>query len=80
MASKTLLAPADPGAFPPAERLHVINVASSQTEEHQQVDSSWTLDNLAFEILRDAHRRDMSRSTIGRILADADLKPHRSVY
>jgi len=60
--------------------LHVINLASSQTEEHQQADTSWTLDNLAFEILREAHHRDMSRSTIGRILAAADLKPHRSVY
>jgi transposase len=55
-------------------------LASSQTDEHQQADTSWTLDNLAFDILRDAHHRDMSRSTIGRILADADLKPHRSVY
>jgi hypothetical protein len=73
-------APAAPGAFPPAERLHVLNLASSQTEEHQQPDTAWTLDNLAFEILRDAHHRDMSRSTIGRVLADADLKPHRSVY
>jgi transposase len=60
--------------------LHVVNLASSQTEEHQQADTSWTLDNLAFEILRAAHHRDMSRSTIGRILAAADLKPHRSVY
>jgi transposase len=60
--------------------LNVVNLASSRTEEHQQTDSSWTLDNLAFQILRDAHHRDMSRSTIGRILAEADLKPHRSVY
>jgi transposase len=60
--------------------LHVVNLASSQAEEHQQADTSWTLDNLAFEILREAHHRDMSRSTIGRILTTADLKPHRSVY
>ena len=79
-ASKTLPAPADPGAFPPSERLHVITLASSQTEEHQQPDTSWTLDNLAFEILKEAHHRDMSRSTIGRILSGADLKPHRSQY
>jgi len=79
-ACKTRPAPAALEAFPPAERLHVINLASSRTEEHQQADTSWTLDNLAFEILRDTHHRDMSRSTIGRILAEADLKPHRSVY
>jgi hypothetical protein len=75
-----LLAPAGPGAFPPDERLHVVTLASSKTEEHQQPDASWTLDNLAFEILRDAYHRDVSRSTIGRILSEADLKPHRSLY
>jgi hypothetical protein len=75
-----LHAPVDPGAFPPAERLHVVTLASSKTEDHRQPDTSWSLDNIAFEILRDAHHRDMSRSTIGRILAEADLKPHRSVY
>ena len=79
-ASKTLHAPAAHGAFPPSERLHVIALASSATQDHQQPDASWTLDNLAFDILRDAHHRDMSRSTIGRILSEADLKPHRSAY
>ena len=72
-------APVGPGVFPPAERLQVVTLASSKTEDHQQPDTSWSLDNIAFEILRDAHHRDMSRSTIGRILAEADLKPHRSV-
>ena len=73
-------APGDPGVFPPVQRLQVVTLASSKTEDHQQPDTSWSLDNIAFEILRDAHHRDMSRSTIGRILAEADLKPHRSVY
>jgi len=73
-------APVAPGAFPPDERLHVITLASSKTEDHQQPDTCWSLDNLAFDILRDAHHRDMSRSTIGRVLSEADLKPHRSAY
>jgi hypothetical protein len=73
-------APVAPGPFPPSERLNVISLASSQTEEHQQPDSAWSLDNLAYEILRDVHHREMSRSTIGRILSEADLKPHRSIY
>lgn len=75
-----LLAPAGPGAFPPDEQLHVLALASSATAEHDQPDTCWTLDNLAYEILRDAHHRDMSRSTIARILNAADLKPHQSVY
>jgi DDE superfamily endonuclease len=42
--------------------------------------SHWSLDDLAFHILREAHYRDMSRSTVQRILAEADLKPHKSRY
>jgi DDE superfamily endonuclease len=77
---KTLHAPADPGAFPPDERLHVLTVASSKTEDHPTPDSSWSLEELAFTIVNESHHRAMSRSTIQRILAAADLKPHQSVY
>ena len=86
---KTLPDPVAPGSFPPSERLQVITLASSKTEEHQQPDSSWTLDSLAFEILREKHhqemsqemfRQGMSRCTVHRILQQADLKPHKSVY
>jgi hypothetical protein len=35
---------------------------------------------LAFRIVNEAHHRAMSQSTIQRILAAADLKPHHSVY
>ena len=40
----------------------------------------WSLDDLAYHILQDAHYRAMARSTIQRLLAEADLKPHRSRY
>jgi transposase len=42
--------------------------------------SHWSLDDLAFHILKDKHYEDMSRSTIQRVLAGADLQPHRSRY
>jgi hypothetical protein len=42
--------------------------------------SHWSLDNLAFHILKDAHYRDMSRSTLQRVLAEAELRPHKSRY
>jgi transposase len=42
--------------------------------------SHWSLDDLAYHILKDAHYRDMSRSTVQRILAEADLRPHKSRY
>jgi transposase len=73
-------APGDPGAFPPDEQLYVLTLASSKTEDHQTPDTSWTLDELAFTIVNEAHHRAMSRGTIQRILAQADLKPHQSIY
>jgi hypothetical protein len=75
-----LLAPADPGAFPPDERLQVVNLASSKTEEHDQPATRWSLDDLAATILNNAHAQAMSRATIWRILDEADLKPHQSIY
>jgi putative transposase len=101
-------APAGRRSFPPSQRLHVLELAT--TEDPAQAgcpSASWSLDDLAFTILREAHHRDlllarlaavaaltagielelpelellrMSRSTVQRILGEADLKPHRSVY
>lgn len=73
-------APAGPGAFPPDERLHVVSLASSKTETHDRPATRWSLDELAFTIVNEAHHRAMSRATLWRILDDADLKPHQSVY
>jgi len=39
--------------------------------------SHWSLDDLATRIVNDAHYAAMSRSTIQRILAAAELKPHK---
>jgi hypothetical protein len=80
LASKMPHAPADPGAFPPDELVAVVNLATSKTEAHEQPASRWSLDDLAFAIVNEAHHRAMSRSTIWRVLDDADLKPHHSVY
>jgi hypothetical protein len=73
-------APDDPGAFPPDEIVAVVNLATSKTEEHDQPATRWSLDDLAATIVNDAPHRAMSRSTIWRILDEADLKPHQSVY
>jgi DDE superfamily endonuclease len=72
---------ADRGTFPPSERLEVISLASSTTTEHEQTTTRWTLDDLAAALVNRAHHaKAMSRSTIWRLLDEADLKPHRSVY
>lgn len=74
------LALVDPGAFPPAERLAVICVATSKTQDHDRPRNGWTLDEIAATLINEAHAETISRCTVQRILAAADLKPHRSVY
>jgi transposase len=65
------------GLFPPEERHQVVVLATTQPAAVAVPVACWSLDDLAVKILQDAHYRDMSRSTIQRILAEADLKPHR---
>ena len=42
--------------------------------------SQWSLDDLAAKLVNHHADEAMSRSTIWRVLHEADLKPHRSVY
>jgi transposase len=65
------------GLFPPEERHQVLVLVTTQPAAVGVPVSHWSLEDLAVKILQDAHYRDMSRSTIQRILAEADLKPHR---
>lgn len=71
---------ADPEPFPPSQQVDVLSIATSKTEEHDQHATRWSLDDIASTILKEAYVEHISRSTIWRILNDADLKPHRSVY
>ncbi len=79
-ACKTPPAPAGPGAFPPEERLRVVNLATTRTDEHDQPATRWTLDDLAATLVKEAYHQAISRATVWRILEHADLKPHKSVY
>jgi DDE superfamily endonuclease len=79
-ACKTPLAPAGPGAFPPSERIAVLSIATSKTEDHARPVNGWTLEEIAKTIVNEAHAASISRATVQRILASADLKPHKSVY
>lgn len=54
--------------------------ASSQTADHDRPVNGWTLDEIAFTIVNEAHAEAISRATVWRILEAADLKPHKSVY
>jgi DDE superfamily endonuclease len=77
---KTPHAPDAPGAFPPDERTAVVSLATSKTDEHDQPATRWSLDDLAATLVNQAHYRAISRTTIWRILDQADLKPHKSIY
>jgi len=68
------------GAFPPSERIDVLSLATSTPADHHRPVTHWSLDDMA-AVLRDhARARAMSRSTLWRVLDEADLKPHRCVY
>ncbi len=55
-------------------------IATSEPSDYGVAATRWSLDDIAAAIVNNAHHEAMSRSTIWRILDDADLKPHRSVY
>jgi hypothetical protein len=74
------LAPVGPGAFPPLQRVDVLSIATSNTQDHDQPATRWTLDDIAATIINQGYAERIHRSTIWRILNDADLKPHKSVY
>jgi transposase len=68
-----------PRRFPPSERLEVMAMATRKPATYHCAATRWSLDDLVAAL---AQRRPwiMSRSSIWRLLDEADLKPHRSVY
>ena len=70
----------DHPAFPPSAQIDVVSLATSQPSEHGGTATRWTLDDIAATILNQASHEAISRSTVWRILDEADLKPHKSVY
>jgi DDE superfamily endonuclease len=67
------------GAFPPSVRLDVMSMATRKPTTYHCPATRWSLDDLVAALQQD-RREPMSRSSIWRILEEADLKPHRSVY
>ncbi len=66
-------------AFPPSERVEVLAMATKQPATYYCPATRWSLDDLVAALPQ--HRlQSISRSSIWRILEEADLKPHRSVY
>jgi hypothetical protein len=77
---KTHHAQGDRPAFPPSVQVDVVSLATSQPSEHGGTATRWTLSDIAATILNQVSHEAISRSTVWRILDNADLKPHKSVY
>src|SRR5216684_4323720 len=68
-----------PRRFSPSERVDVLSIATKKPATYHCPATRWSLDDLVAALPQ--HRlRPMSRSSLWRILEEADLKPHRSVY
>ena len=80
MAWPTSLSATARGLFPPKDRHKVPVLATTKPTELGLPISHWSLEDLAVRILQDAHYRDVSKSTIQRILNANDLKPHRRIH
>ena len=78
-ACKMRRAPVGRGAFPPSARLDVMSMATRQPATYHCAATRWSLDDLVAALVQ-GRTGTMSRSSIWRLLDDADLKPHRSVY
>src|SRR6267143_705479 len=68
------------GAFPPSERLDGLSLATRTPADHESPVPRWSLDAMAAVLRDQARARAMSRSTLWRVLDEADRKPHRCVY
>jgi transposase len=68
------------GAFPPTERVDVVSIATQTPAATHCPATRWSLADIATALLHHGAHAGMSRSSIWRILDEADIKPHRSVY
>jgi len=68
------------GVFPPSERVDVLSIATRKPAERYCPATRWSVDDLLAARRHQPSTRPLSRSTLWRMLDDADLKPHRSVY
>jgi hypothetical protein len=71
-------APAGPGAFPAEGQRGVVAIATGTTPSHDRPVNGWTREEIAATMIHEAPAQAIRRASIGRILDQADLKPHQS--
>jgi hypothetical protein len=69
-----------PGACPPSDRVDVVALATKNPAERHCPATRWSIEDVVAARRHQPAAPAMSRSTLWRILDDADLKPPRSVY
>jgi hypothetical protein len=67
------------GAFPPSERVDVLAMATKKPATSHGPATRWSLDDLVGALQQRPGSQAMSRSSLWRLVEEADLKPHRSV-
>ena len=73
-----LRGPVGRGDFPPSARVDVVSIATSKPSDYGCTATRWSLDDIAAAILNQAHADATSRSTIFRVLDEADLNRTRA--
>lgn len=69
-----------PATFEPEQVLHLFKLACDAPSEYGRPISQWTNRELADEMVKQGIVSSISARHVGRLLAEADLKPHQSGY
>jgi putative transposase len=69
-----------PATFNPEQILHLFSIACESPELSGRPISHWTTRELADEMIKRGIVETISPRHVGRLLAEADLKPHQSGY
>jgi transposase len=72
--------PGRPKTIASPTRVQVMTVASTLPQDQERTVTRWTLDEIVTALLETLGTDAISRSSVWRILADVDLKPHKSEY
>lgn len=72
--------PGGPATFTPEQTLQLFALACEKPEESKRPISHWTARELADEMVKRSLVEKISPRHVGRLLAEADLKPHQSQY
>ena len=69
-----------PTTFNPEQLLHLFKLACDAPTDYNRPISQWTNRELADEMIKQGIVTTISARHVGRLLAEADLKPHQSGY